>query len=522
MRWMKQWLKRFALILFAAFLLVGCTSETGSNQVPPPSKTITAYWDEAFLESLPPVTLKMYLIGNKSKDFDLVYERLNQMLRNDNHAEVDVSFMGWGDYLQKYPLLFASGEDFDLVYTSNWALYNSQAIRGGFFEISKEFLNRYAPQTALTIFPEAWEQAKVNGKVYMLPMNYREFNEYVYLVRGDLMDKYGIAAIHGQDDFERFLEAVAENEEDMIPLDIGSDFDFSSLLRFEVLAPNNLIYVEPQTLNHFYCLSDTSGKVINLFEMPEFLDFAKKMRDWNQRGFWSKSALVNKVSAKDSFVMGRSASAVLNLNTANSLYISVNVNHPEWKVRVYDGMNGKGISMKPYIQNGMGISANSRNPERAMMFMDLVRNDQQYADLVTYGLEGIHYELTEEGKVRPLARSIDYPIDDNCNWGWRNEALMREIEGGIPNYDTIRSAWEEAALNNPIQSFSFDDSSVKNEIAAVSNLWNVDYKVIVMGFSSDPEADMAALAEKYRISGNDRIIQEQEKQIQDYLNPDTE
>jgi hypothetical protein len=30
-----------------------------------------------------------------------------------------------------------------------------------------------------------------------------------------------------------------------------------------------------------------------------------------------------------------------------------------------------------------------------------------------------------------------------------------------------------------------------------------------MGFSSDPEADMAALAEKYRISGNDRIIQEQ-------------
>jgi putative aldouronate transport system substrate-binding protein len=151
--------------------------------------------------------------------------------------------------------------------------------------------------------------------------------------------------------------------------------------------------------------------------------------------------------------MGRSASAVLNLNTANSLYISVNVNHPEWKVRVYDGMNGKGISMKPYIQNGMGISANSRNPERAMMFMDLVRNDQQYADLVTYGLEGIHYELTEEGKVRPLARSIDYPIDDNCNWGWRNEALMREIEGGIPNYDTIRSAWEEAALIIPYKAF---------------------------------------------------------------------
>ena len=42
--------------------------------------------------------------------------------------------------------------------------------------------------TAQTMYPEAWEQAKVGGKVYMLPMNYKEITAYVYMVRGDLMD----------------------------------------------------------------------------------------------------------------------------------------------------------------------------------------------------------------------------------------------------------------------------------------------------------------------------------------------
>lgn len=45
------------------------------------------------------------------------------------------------------------------------------------------------------MYPDAWEQAKVDGKVYMLPMNYKEITAYVYMARGDLMDKYGITSV---------------------------------------------------------------------------------------------------------------------------------------------------------------------------------------------------------------------------------------------------------------------------------------------------------------------------------------
>ena len=41
--------------------------------------------------------------------------------------------------------------------------------------------------TAASIYPEAWEQAKVDGQVFMLPMNYKEITSYVYMARGDFL-----------------------------------------------------------------------------------------------------------------------------------------------------------------------------------------------------------------------------------------------------------------------------------------------------------------------------------------------
>ena len=91
--------------------------------------------------------------------------------------------------------------------------------------MTKEALEKYAPMTAETMYEEAWEQSKVNGKAYMLPMNYKEITSYVYIARGDLMDKYNITSVSSLDEVETYLDAIAKNEKSMIPLDIGSDFD---------------------------------------------------------------------------------------------------------------------------------------------------------------------------------------------------------------------------------------------------------------------------------------------------------
>ncbi len=234
---MKKMLKGVSILMALALLTVTLLTGCGSNNKEPvkDGASETQNTDqkdtvkEEKSEALKEAKLKMYLLGDKAQDFDQVYGEVNKLLQQDINATVEVSFMSWSDYQQKYPLVFASGEDFDLIYTANWCFYNAQAVKGGFKEITKDMVEKYAPKTAESMYDEAWDQAKVNGKVYMLPMNYKELNPFVFMVRGDLMEKNNISDIKSIDDFGKYLDAVSQNEKQLIPCDIGSDQDFDAL-----------------------------------------------------------------------------------------------------------------------------------------------------------------------------------------------------------------------------------------------------------------------------------------------------
>ncbi|MCX7709878.1 MAG: ABC transporter substrate-binding protein [Clostridia bacterium] len=513
------------LLIIIVSMLSGCTGQ----KVQPDSNRKTESPPSANQETKRPyegndisreVKLKMYLVGDKARDFDLVYAEVNKLLKQDINATIETSFLSWSDYERKYPLVFASGEDFDLIYTSNWCFYNGQAVRGAFKEITLDMLQKYAPKTAASIYKEAWAQAKVSGKVYMLPMNYKELNPFVYIVRGDLMEKYGLAEINSIEDFGRYLDAVAKNEKQLIPCDIGSGLDFDALFWSygQGLIKDKLDGVGGrQTILGYDANDQNDLKIYPLTQEKEFLKFVQIAKQWKEKGYWSKSALVNKMTVRDSFIQGRSASAILNINTANGTYITTNQVHPEWKVKVFDAMYDKGIIQRPFIQNGMAIKADSKNVERSLMLLDLFKNDERYSDLTTYGIKGKHYEITADKKIRPLADTGNYPVDGNCNWGWRDDRLFKQVAGGIPNYTELREKWSKVAYSHPLQFFNFDDSNVKNEIAACTNLFNTSYKALVLGFSDDVEGDVKKLNEKYKQAGIEKIVSEAQKQVNEFL-----
>ena len=71
------------------------------------------------------VTLTMYLIGDRPVDNDEVFEKINERLKAEINATIDVKFMSWSEYESKYPLIFASGEEWDIIYTADWCFYNA-------------------------------------------------------------------------------------------------------------------------------------------------------------------------------------------------------------------------------------------------------------------------------------------------------------------------------------------------------------------------------------------------------------
>ena len=168
--------------------------------------------------NLPPVTLKMYFIGEPGPDNDLVFEKISDILEEKINARLEPKFLSWGDYLQRYPLLFSSGEDFDMIYTASWSFYSETASKGGFYELTPELLKEYAPMVMENLPQNAWDTTKVNGKNYMIPHFNYWANHYGIIIRGDLRKKYGLDEIKTVEDLEVYMDKVLENEPGMIPV----------------------------------------------------------------------------------------------------------------------------------------------------------------------------------------------------------------------------------------------------------------------------------------------------------------
>lgn len=531
--------KRVMSLLLAVMLLTvglcACGSKgTNTGETAQPADTKTESASEEQKESQAPeaeaagpdisqeVTLVMYLIGDRPVDNDEVFAKINERLKAEINATIDVKFMSWSEYEQKYPLIFASGEDWDIIYTADWCFYNAQASKQGFYEITQEALETYAPMTAETMYPEAWEQAKVNDKVYMLPMNYKEITAYVYMARGDLMDKYGISSVSTLDEAESYMDAIVKNEPSLIPIDVGSDYD--KLFLYDRMykkanweSEEKVIAIGPGQVMASVSEVDDEVKVMGSYDYPAFKDTIERLKDWKDRGFWSKNAVVNTQNNTESFQAGKSALAMMNVNTAKSVYASVSAEHPEWDIRVFDAQDGVPPVLNSYLANGMSIFSKSKNPERALMALDYLRNDEEINSLFCYGIEGKHWEAAGEGALVSLPDSANYAYDSNCNWGVRNDAYWRVIEGGIPNLADMNKEWQETARSDRYQTFVFNDESVKNEIAAMGEIFDTDYKLLGLGFTDDPEADIAKLREKMEAAGAQKVYDEIQKQGLEFL-----
>ena len=126
----------------------------------------------------------------------------------------------------------------------------------------------------------------------------------------------------------------------------------------------------------------------------------------------------------------------------------------------------------------LAINVNSKNPERAMMVLNEFYTNPEINDMTRFGIEGKHWEAVGDNALVSLPDSVNYPYDGNCNWGVRNDATWRVVEGGIPNLSELNAIWQETARSSRYQTFVFDDSEVKNEIAAMGEIFNNEYKLL--------------------------------------------
>lgn len=451
------------------------------------------------------VNLTMYLIGSPARDYDMVLAELNKKLEKDLNATLKVNWVGWADYGTQYPLLLASGEPIDLVYASTWTNFYQNARKGAFMDI-KDLAKKYAPKSLAQITPDFYKQTEVDGHLYAMPAEFYQYGDMGYIVRGDLMKKYGLTSIDGIDDYGKFMDAVVKNDPQLDP---SGDISSSGGLETYYANAQGYYGILSSQFSPFYInMDDANPKIFNLYETDGILDYFKKMKEWGDKGYWSKSILSNKDDKM--LTEGKAASKLHNQDSWSGVYME----HPDWDVQFY--LNSKYTYKTQAMQDGMAVPASSKNPERALMLLELLRTDRSYNNLLTYGIEGKHYEITADNKLKPL--DLDgFAPDGYCSWGFKAPELRYDVVGTPPNNAEVRQKLADRARENPYALFTPDFEPVKNEMAAVTNIVQQYSFPLNYGYVKNPEEGLKTLVSKVKAAGSEKIMAEMQKQLDAFL-----
>ncbi|MDO4304336.1 MAG: ABC transporter substrate-binding protein, partial [Bacillota bacterium] len=259
-----------------------------------------------------------------------------------------------------------------------------------------------------------------------------------------------------------------------------------------------------------------------LLDWSGFADYCYQMKELADLGCWSPDVLSSSDERQTGLLTGRTAGMIWNLGSCKTYAAQANAENPDWNVTLVDPVSDQPKKVNSYINNGMAINVNSKNPERAMMVLNEFYTNQEINDMTRFGIEGKHWEAVGDDQYKVIDET-NFGVDSNCNWGWMNNDIKRTeyIENRTPlddTYDAMLESWNNnVKAEHVYDGFNFDSTNVTTQVAAVEAAISTYYDPLINGLVDDVDASLEALKEALESAGIRDIIAELEKQAADYV-----
>jgi len=469
------------------------------------------------------VNLVMYVMGPEALDKGLVVAELNKLTKRDLNCTVTVNNIDWGSWDTKYNLTLAAGEQVDLMYTAAWCMFNQHALKGAFMPLD-DMLPKICPQTWKETSKEAWKAASRNGKILAVPNYFPDAVSWGIVYREDLRKKYNLPEIKDLATLEAYFDGIKKNE-DILPFNVsGMEANSNTMLINGIQYgfgsqsndPLNLIYTKPD--------QSKLKTIKNDIFSPAYEKYLKTMKRWSDKGFWSRSALQSKTGSGDLFREGKSAAA---WDQSQMIYLTkthdaLMANIPTAEMKFWPLSRISGVQyLQPAMQNAMVVPKSAKYPERALLLLEKLRNDQTYWELTTYGIKGRNWDADAKGRyIMPSGVNADnngYNIDGGgFSWGWRMGKFMR----------IDFTTWDEAVAitkeilaiskASKLDAFAYNNTAVKAKYDACTQI-GAQYNAAFNLGKLDPVAKyLAEYRAKLKAAGVDDVFADFKKQLNAY------
>lgn len=469
------------------------------------------------------VKISHVVLGDKPTNgqFEKVLAEVNKIMKEKINAELEWKWVEWADWQTKYNLLLASGEPIDLINIgTDWLDTWGNAQRGAFMNLD-ELLPEYAPQTWNSIPEEDWAESKYDGNIVLIPENdYTQWVNHGFFYRGDWAKEAGISEpIKDWEGIGKYLQYVKDNKEGVVPWDAVASTSiwggYASSYTDELELPISTGYLPVYTTKSF----DEKFTVVSPIFEDTFLRFATQMKEWADKGYWREDVLNNKNDNRAALRAGLSGMDQHHTQTFGGLRVTMDKDQPGSELQMFPfaRTGGKNLTELSITHGGTSVGAHSKNPERALMAYDLIRNDKQIYQLISYGLEGVQYEIKDGKRVQPAGYDEVKDAFSANFWGGRVDKF--EIPS-VTTWDqldeTLYAEYDKIKKPYPYGQFVFDKTPVEAELTAITQVTGELGPAITYGKSGDPAKAVEQFRNKLKTAGYDKVLAELQRQMDAY------
>ena len=444
------------------------------------------------------VTLTWLLPGDAQADMVSVAEKVNEITTEKIGAKVDIQFIDTGAYTEKMKMNMASGMDFDICFAGFVNNYTDGITKGGFMDIT-DLLDE-VPALKEAVSDYAWDASKYDGRIYGVPNEQIFATAYSFAINMDIASKYDFdfSTVKSIEDLEPYFEMIKENEPNIYPYRANAGLAPWYVSKYEGLGGFTVIPKGSTSVDEICLLEDT----------PEFKAAAAKMHEYYQKGY-IRSDILSMGDDTNDYKNGKYA-------------VTDTVWKPGAEVELQHEI-GSEILVIPYEQPYLTkskttatmacIGKNSKHPELALKFIELINTDKDLYNLVCFGIQDKHYTINENSKVELIPDSGYAP---NASWKFGIQFNALICEGQDDDVWEVTKKTNDESEKSSLLGFDFDKSAVRTELSNIATVTS-EYKQKYECGVSAPEEYMDEFRAKLIGAGQEKIMEEYKKQLSEYF-----
>ncbi len=410
----KRKLHTYFLFVFLVAVLVFISACSGGNNnnnstsapstpsTPAPSANDGAVTEEkSSLLSDTPVSFRWFIAERRDAPIQNDWEIIKKIFESTN-VQIDFEVVPENGLVEKQQIMLATNSvtDFMPINHVDARVYGPDGV---FLN-----LNDYTHLTPnINAFFEQYPDAKAmvtadDGGIYSMPtLAALDFN-YTWIVRGDLMDEYGINNPTNPNEFYEMLKIFKQNNPDSYPLiPERNSFDGGFTLFTAMLKMFS-------GLEGYIPFDPSQGKYVYAPEHPGFRDTLEYMHKLNQEQLLDPEfAIITSAQWDERMLSGKSYVTwywKTRIKTKNKTAASAGT-IPGYEVRAIPMFGADGVEVYQFararhVNAGTAISNSVHDKETAVKFLDYLIGDEG-SNYTALGIEGVTYEMVD-GQPRYL------------------------------------------------------------------------------------------------------------------------